>query len=83
MGFLNWVRTLFGGSDGEPEGYHDFPDPEAQAAADEAENQNIYEAYHTGDAPWQAGREGGGDEPPEEPPEEPEAPEEAPEEPAE
>ena len=77
MGFLDWVRGLFGGGSDEPQGYQDFPDPAAQASADEAENQNIYEGYHTGEAPWQGeGGEGGGEEPPEDPPAEPAPPEE-------
>ena len=72
MALRDWVSRLFGGSDNEPQGYQDFPDPGKQAEADEAENQNIYEAHHTGEAPWQGGtEEGGGGEPPEEPPEEP------------
>jgi hypothetical protein len=82
MGFFNWVRSLFGSSGNALDRYADFPDPQAQAEADERETQNIHEGYYTGDAPWRGGgEEGGGDEPPEEPPEEPDPPAEPAEEP--
>jgi hypothetical protein len=80
VGFLSWIRNLFGQSEGESDlgRYGDFPDPQAQAEADAAENQNIYERYGTGDAPWQQSGDGG-----DEPPEEPEPPDEEPDEPVE